>query len=171
MELLLDGLALLITDGPAAAAPPLRQTVSVFVGADISVGEGLRWGWMAMAVTNALWDDDGWRAVLARHLEIIRNVGSLDRLPICLAAMGTAAVWSGDFEAAASVIAEGDAISEATGTRIAPFASMLLGSLQGREAEVTPLIEAIITAMHGRRPGRPARIPLSSMSPCGRCPS
>ena len=56
-----------------------------------------------MAATNALWDDDGWRAILARHLEIGRNVGALDRLPIYLTAMGTAAVWSGDFAAAASV--------------------------------------------------------------------
>jgi DNA-binding CsgD family transcriptional regulator len=144
VELLLDGLALLITDGLAAAAPTLRRAVSIFAGADISVGDGLRWGWMAMAATNALWDDDGQRAVLARHLQIIRSVGALDRLPIYLAAMGSAAVWSGDFAAAASVIAEADAVSEATGTRIAPFAAMLLDSFRGNQAEVTPLIQATI---------------------------
>ena len=144
VELLLDGLALLITDGLAAAAPTLRQAVSIFASEDISVGDGLRWGWMAMAATNALWDDDGWRAVLARHLEIIRNVGALDRLPIYLTAMGTAAVWSGDFAAAASVIAEADAVCEATGTRIAPLPSMLLDALRGREEAATPLMEATI---------------------------
>ncbi len=144
VELLLDGLALLITDGLAAAAPTLRQAVSIFASEDISVGDGLRWGWMAMAATNALWDDDGWRAVLARHLEIIRNVGALDRLPIYLTAMGTAAVWSGDFAAAASVIAEADAVCEATGTRIAPLPSMLLDALRGREEAAIPLMEATI---------------------------
>ncbi|MGH3254395.1 MAG: helix-turn-helix transcriptional regulator [Streptosporangiaceae bacterium] len=149
VELLLDGLALLITDGLAAAAPTLRRAVSIFAGADISVGDGLRWGWMAMAATNALWDDDGQRAVLARHLQIIRSVGALDRLPIYLAAMGSAAVWSGDFAAAASVIAEADAVSEATGTRIAPFAAMLLDSFRGNQAEVTPLIQATIAQAGG----------------------
>ena len=144
VELLLDGLALLITDGLAAAAPMLRQAVSIFASEDISVGDGLRWGWMAMAATNALWDDDGWRAVLARHLEIIRNVGALDRLPIYLTAMGTAAVWSGDFAAAASVIAEADAVCEATGTRIAPLPSMLLDALRGREEAAIPLMEATV---------------------------
>jgi DNA-binding CsgD family transcriptional regulator len=143
-ELLLDGLALLITDGRAAAAPTLRRAISIFASADISIGDGLRWGWMAMAATNAMWDDDGWRAVLARQLQMIRDVGALDRLPIYLAAMGTAAVWSGDFTAAASVIAEAHAVSEATGTRIAPFADMLLDSLRGNQAEATPLIEATI---------------------------
>jgi len=51
MELLLNGLALLITDGRAAAAPPLRRAISIFASADISVGDGLRWGWMAQAAT------------------------------------------------------------------------------------------------------------------------
>ena len=143
-ELLLDGLALLIIDGRAAAAPALQRAISAFASADISVGDGLRWGWMAMAATNAIWDDDGWRAILTLHLGIIRAAGALDRLPIYLAAMGTAAVWSGDFAAAASVIAEAHAVSEATGTRIAPFAAMLLDSYRGNDAEVTPLIEAII---------------------------
>jgi hypothetical protein len=56
--------------------------------------------------------------------------------------MGAAAVWSGDFAAAASVIAEADAVSEATGTRSAPFAAMLLDLLRGNQADVAPLIEA-----------------------------
>jgi hypothetical protein len=58
--------------------------------------------------------------------------------------MGAAAVWSGDFAAAASVIAEADAVSEATGTRSAPFAAMLLDLLRGNQADVAPLIEATI---------------------------
>src|SRR5712691_1975774 len=144
MELLLDGLAVLITDGRAAAAPTLRRAIGIFAGADISIADRLRWGWMAQAATNALWDDDGWRAVLAQQVQIVRDAGELDRLPIYLAAMGTAAVWSGDFAAAASVIAEAHAVSEATGTRIAPFGAMLLAALRGREAEAAPLIGAII---------------------------
>ena len=144
VELLLDGLARLITDGLAAAAPTLKRAIGTFASADISAGDGLRWGWMAMAATNALWDDDGWRAILEEHLKIIRAAGALDRLPIYLAALGTASVWSGDFAEAASVIAEAHAVSEATGTSIAPFAAMLLDSLRGHQAEVTPLIEAVI---------------------------
>ena len=35
VDLLLDGLALLVTDGPAAAAPVLRQASSAFASADI----------------------------------------------------------------------------------------------------------------------------------------
>jgi hypothetical protein len=144
VELLLDGLALLATEGRSAAAPTLRRAIDIFAGADISVGDGLRWGWVTMAAATALWDDDGFRAILTSHLKIIRDAGALDRLPIYLAAAGSAAVWNGDFAAAAALIAEAQAVSEATGAGIAPFAAMLLAGFRGREAEVTPLIEATI---------------------------
>ncbi len=58
--------------------------------------------------------------------------------------MGTTTAWSGDFAAAASVAAEAQAVSEATGTRIAPYGALLLACLRGREAEAAPLIEATI---------------------------
>ena len=47
IDLLLDGLARLVTDGPASAAPFLRQAVDAFAAGDISRDEGLRWGWIA----------------------------------------------------------------------------------------------------------------------------
>jgi DNA-binding CsgD family transcriptional regulator len=145
VDLLLDGLTLLVTDGPAAAAPVLRQGAATFASGDISVEEGLRWGWMAQAACT-LWDDDGWRAILALQVQLARDAGALDQLPVDLGGLGTAVAWSGDFPAAAAVVAETDAVCEATGSRSAPFTAMLLGSLRGNQAEVVPLIEATITA-------------------------
>ena len=144
VDLVLDGLTLLVTDGPTAAAATLRRAASAFAGADISVPEALRWGWLAQAAASAVWDDERWRAMLLRQVQIARDVGALDQLPIDLASLGTDAAWSGDFAAAAALIAETDAVCEATGTRSAPFAAMLLASLRGDQAEVGPLIEATI---------------------------
>jgi len=144
VEMVLDGLALLVCDGPAAAAPMLRQAVTVFAGADITREEGLRWGWLAQAAASALWDDDAWRAMLVRQVRLARGAGALDQLPIDLSALGTAAAWSGDFAAATSLIAEADAVCEATGSRAAPFAAMMIASLRGSQAEAAPLIEATI---------------------------
>ena len=42
---------------------------------------------------------------------------------------------------AAEATAEADAIVEATGTRLAPYAAMLLVALQGREADGLTLLE------------------------------
>jgi DNA-binding CsgD family transcriptional regulator len=88
--------------------------------------------------------------MLVRQVRLARDAGALDQLPIMLGVLGTAVVWSGDFAAAASLIAEADAVCEATGSRAAPFAAMMLASLRGDQAEAAPLIEATIAqAMTG----------------------
>ena len=142
--MVLDALTLLVTDGPVAAAPALRQVARVFASDSISAEEEIRWGWLAQAAASAVWDDVRWRAMLARQVQLARDVGALDQLPIDLGALGTDAAWRGDFAMAAALIAETDAISAATGSRRPPFAAMLLASLRGDQAEAAPLIEATI---------------------------
>jgi AAA ATPase domain len=138
-ELLLDGLALIITDGLAAAAPMLRQATSLFAGNGIPAGDRLRRGWIALAAPLMLWDYDGYRAILARQVELIRSEGALDRLPIGLVSAGLVAAWSGDFELAAALNTESELVCEATGSRIAPYAAFMLACLQGNQAVVAPL--------------------------------
>ena len=53
LDVLLEGLALLITDGLAAAAPTLRQAALAFAGEDVPVEERLRWGWLARAAASS----------------------------------------------------------------------------------------------------------------------
>ncbi len=143
-DLALDGLALLVTEGPAVAAPALQRAASAFASADTSVEEGIRWGWLGQAAASALWDDVRWRAILVRRVHLARDAGALDQLPIDLGSLGMDAAWRGDFAAAAALIAETDAVCAATGARSAPFAAMLMASLRGDQAEAAPLIEVTI---------------------------
>jgi DNA-binding CsgD family transcriptional regulator len=142
--LVLEGLSMLVTDGPAAAAPALRRVAQVYTGLGITAAEELRWGWMAQAAVSVLWDDDTWRAMLGRQVRLARAAGALDQLPVTLGALGTAVAWSGDFAAADSLVAEADAVCAATGSRAAPFTAMLVAALRGSEAEAGPLTEATI---------------------------
>ena len=144
-DLLLDGLAMVVTDGAAAAEPTLRRALRAFNDADMTTAEELRWGWFAQAAASALWDDDAWRAMLVRQVRLAQEAGALDQLPIMLGALGTAVAWSGDFAAAAALDAEAGAVCEVTGSRAAPFTAMMLASLRGRQAEAAPLIEGTIT--------------------------
>ena len=152
-ELLLDGLALLITDGLTAAAPVLRQAVSLFAGDSVSAGDRLRWSFMALVPAALLWDDDGYRAILARQIHLVRSAGALYRLPIDLSTAGVSAVWSGDFELAAALIAEANAICEATGARYPSYIALLLTGLRGSQAEIVPLIDATINAAEAEGQG------------------
>src|SRR5215469_10354557 len=107
----------------------------------------LQFGPMAQGASIALWDEDGQRAILVRQVQLARTVGALDQLPIDLVALAIDDAWRGDFAGAASLIAECDAVCEATGgSNVAPFAAMFLGALRGHEEEVTPLIGATLAA-------------------------
>jgi len=142
LDLLLDGLALLGTEGRGAAAPTLRQAAEAL--ADIPVGDVLRWGW-AIAPTGSIlvWDFEGMLAIAERQVRLVRSAGALAQLPIHLAALGIARVWTGDFAGAESALAESDSVAVATGSRLAPFKWLRLRALQGREAEATALIAAV----------------------------
>jgi hypothetical protein len=53
----------------------------------------LRWGWMATAASNAVWDNDGSRAISARQVQMVRDAGALAQLPLHLSALGLATAW------------------------------------------------------------------------------
>ena len=130
VDLVLDGFALLVTDGPAAAAATLRQAASAFASPDIPEEEILRWGFIATVADEALWDDEGWR-VTVRQVQLARDLGALDQLSFLLNRMAVGTVWSGDFAAAALLIAEAGAVCEATGSRFAPVAATMLAAFRG----------------------------------------
>jgi len=142
-DLLLDGLAVLVTDGRAAAAPMLRRAVRIFAEDEIATEEGLRWGWTAAHAARVLWDLENWQSIVLRQVQSAREAGLLVHLLRYVNALGTSATWCGQFAAAASLVAEAKAIAEATGTRFAPHAAVLLAGWRGSEAEATRLIEVV----------------------------
>jgi DNA-binding CsgD family transcriptional regulator len=144
-DLLLEGLTTLITEGRTAAAPMLRRATNAFAATETSAEDNFRWGWLTTVPSNVLWDDESWHAINSRQLELARDAGALARLPIDLTASAILAAMWGDFAGAEAAIAEAEAVTEATETRIAPFGAMLLAALQGREAEASALIDAAIS--------------------------
>ena len=143
-DLLLDGLATLIIDGLAAAAPMLREAASTFAADESSVEENFRWGWLTTVPSNLLWDEDTWHEINVRQLELAREAGALARLPIDLTAQAILLAWRGELPGATAAIAEADDVTHATNTRIAPYGAMLLAALRGREAEATALIDSTV---------------------------
>ena len=143
-DLLLDALALLVTEGRAAAAPALRRASSAFAAAETPAESSFRWTALAPIPSYVLWDDESWYAINARQLGLARAAGALATLPMALMTRSGIDAWSGEFAKAAEAIAEADAIVEVTGTRLAPYTAMLLGALQGREADVFTLLKTTI---------------------------
>jgi DNA-binding CsgD family transcriptional regulator len=141
-DLLLDGLALVITEGYPAGAPILKQAVSAFRSMDISGEEGLRWGWQACQGAGLLWDHGSWDLLSGRLVKLARDAGALTALPFAATLRAGVHLWAGEFTVAASLVAEVESVIEATGSSVAPSAAVALAAFEGREADAAELIEA-----------------------------
>ena len=142
LDLLLHGVTLLTTGGPAAAAATLQRAANVLTS--IPVEDVLRWGWMATVASTIVWDFDSLHAISARQVRLVRDVGALAQLPIYLNQMGIVSPWMGDFAGTVAVIAETESVAAATGSPIAPYTLLRLLALQGKEAEASAAIASAI---------------------------
>jgi ATP/maltotriose-dependent transcriptional regulator MalT len=143
-DLLLHGFSLAFTDGRSAAAPLLERAARGFAGKHATIEEVLRWGWLATAAAVMVWDYETCVAVGTRGVVLARESGALTVLAVSANVLAQAMVLGGEFGRAASLIAEADSVTEATGTRVAPYGALVLGGLQGREAEAATVIDATI---------------------------
>jgi ATP/maltotriose-dependent transcriptional regulator MalT len=115
--------------------------MSMVAEGEIEPEEALRWGWYAAMAASTLWDLENWQVIGERLVHSARDAGLLVEQHLHLTGLGMVATWRGDFAAAASRIAEVDAIAEATGTRLARYAAVQLAGWRGREAEAAGLME------------------------------
>jgi len=143
LDLLLDGLATLFSDSYEAAVPILRQAEKAFdaPGAEMSASEQVRWKWLATVTSVHLWDDTRWEAISGRHVQLAREMGALAELPLALNQRVYVHLFAGELTAAASLVDEIQAATEATGSGLAPYGAVGLVALRGRQAEAAYLID------------------------------
>src|SRR5580698_4198336 len=153
-DLLLDGLALLVTEGYPAGAPVLRRAVNAFRGADVSREEGLRWLWLACRAALIVWDDDSFDVLSDRQVTLARDAGALIMLPIAFNMRSTAHLYAGEFAPAASLVAQAESVTEATGSSIAPYGAVALAAYRGQEAQAAQLIQTATDDAERRGEGR-----------------
>jgi DNA-binding CsgD family transcriptional regulator len=143
-DLLLDGLAALITQGFAAGAPLLKRAVAAFRGVDVSTEEELRWLWLGCHAAWLVWDYESWDVLSDRLVRVAHEAGALTALRVAYGSRALVHLFAGDFTDAASLVAEAESVTAAMGSsiaRIAPNLALALAALRGREAEAAVLIE------------------------------
>ena len=147
-DLMLDGFAVLITEGQATATPALQRAARAITG--IPAEDVLRWGWMTTNAYAAVFDHEGWLASCTRQVQVVRDAGALAVLPIHLTYLAMATLWTGDFDGTASLIAEINSVAAATGTHFPPYILLRLRALQGREGEASAAIASAIEQFGGQ---------------------
>ena len=141
-DLLLDGLAVLLTGGYPAGIPILKRALSAFHRRSVTREEEIRWLEFACHTAVDLWDDEAWEAVSTRHVQLTRDAGALSELPIALTSRIAVHLNAGELGAAMSLVEEVQTVTEATGSQIVPYGAVGLAAWQGREAQATELFEA-----------------------------
>jgi DNA-binding CsgD family transcriptional regulator len=142
IDLLLDGLATRFTGGYSAGVPPVRKALDAFCRVDGLTTRDVRWLWLACRLAQDLWDDELWQVLATRGVRFARETGALGVLPIAATYRASLHVHAGAFDAAASLIAEADAITHATDMAPLKYASLMLAAWRGDEADGLELIEA-----------------------------
>jgi DNA-binding CsgD family transcriptional regulator len=136
-DLFLEGLATVVTDGRRAAAASLRTAVDAFVGDEVSESEFLQWGHVATSAACMLWDWRSWDILSAKHVELGRVSAALAPLSIALNGRGVFTAWCGDPEATTALVAEYDAVNDATGIGWYSACGLLQAAYQGGPEALT----------------------------------
>ncbi len=153
-DLLLDGLALLVTQGYAAGTPVLMRALLAFRNQDISAEEGLSWLWLAERAAMAVWDDETWHVLASQHVKLARDAGALSELPLAVRSRILLHAHVGELAEGAALIAEAQVVADATGSQLAPYGATGVAAWRGHEAEATELIQANMDGVTSRGEGR-----------------
>jgi tetratricopeptide (TPR) repeat protein len=97
--------------------------------------------WLACRTAGDLWGDETWDALATRHVPLARETGALTLLRLALSQRIAAHTFAGEMAAAASLIQDLHAVTEATRSEVRPYAELLL-AVWSREEEAHELIEA-----------------------------
>ena len=140
-DLLLDGLARLVVEGPATGTAALRPALDAFRGPSVAPEEQLRWAWLAGRAAAIVWDYDTWDALTARQVQVAREAGALAVLPLAFSTRAGVHLFAGELSAAAALVEQVEAVADATDTRPARYTAVAVAAFRGREDEGRQLIE------------------------------
>jgi DNA-binding CsgD family transcriptional regulator len=151
-EALLDALVTRFSEGYAASVAPLSQALRAFCEPDAG-GADQRWLWLACRLAQDLWDDELWQELATRGVRVARDTGALTLLPNMANHLAAFDVHAGDFTAAAALIEEVDAITQATGIPPLKYSALLLAASRGDREHVRAMWDFHETGVLARGEG------------------
>jgi DNA-binding CsgD family transcriptional regulator len=152
-DLLLDGLALTITEGYATGAPILKRALAAGDGETNSITAQVSWLWLASQAATHVWDYDRWHDLASRQVGLARQSGALSTLPTALVSRIGLHLLAGELSEAAGLIEEAAAVTEANGRHLALYSALPLAAWRGNEADVSRLIETTTSEVVARGGG------------------
>jgi DNA-binding CsgD family transcriptional regulator len=148
VDLLLEGCARnfvadSFTEGYAAGMPFLRRALADF-GEGVPADQALRWLLLAYGLSGYTWDDVRVQSLGSRWVRLVRDAGALSDLHIALTGQILTHVFEGELAAAAGVLEELRAATEAAQTNVFPHGPMALAAYRGDRELAAGLIHTAI---------------------------
>jgi DNA-binding CsgD family transcriptional regulator len=152
-DILLDGLAVRFTDGYIAGAPILKRALCALADQEVHGDQGVRWLSLALRTAADLFDEEMWRRLVNRQVQLAHDTGALSVMPLALVNLAHLRIFAGEFDAAEALMDEADAITDATGNaRLANSLTFLLAAYQD-ELGATMLIQSELREASARGDG------------------
>ncbi|WP_217140796.1 LuxR family transcriptional regulator [Streptomyces sp. AC627_RSS907] len=143
-DLLLTGLARVITEDYSVGVPLIREAVAAFRKEGHSREDGLGWLPLVCRMAHNTWDFASWSELSARLVDLARGSGALAVLPSALLLRLSNLVFAGDLRGADSLAVEANAIAEGTGSSFfAHYGALVVEPYKGRESTTRQAIEAV----------------------------
>jgi DNA-binding CsgD family transcriptional regulator len=113
----------------------------------------LRYAFLASYAAQATWDEEGYRSLPTRQIQLARDAGALSVLPLTITMRIGAYLHAGALGSAASLLEELNDVAEATGAEVPPYGALALAAWQGRETPFAALMESSMKAVLARGEG------------------
>jgi DNA-binding CsgD family transcriptional regulator len=159
VDVVLDALAVRVTDGYAAAASALEHALETVLALKVPAGDPGRWLWLTGAratglIALDLWDADAWHELASRQVQVARESGALVQLQFALNFLARVQLDSGQLTDTSVLLEEERVIAQATASSAVGYEEMLLAAWRGQESRATELIEGMVQAASARGLGR-----------------
>jgi DNA-binding CsgD family transcriptional regulator len=152
-DFLLDGLTTHYNHSFAAGVPMIRKSLARF-GDGMTPEEELHWLWLTcVAGAFRVWDDARWDTLSARYVQLARDTGSLGELPLALTLRCYVHLFAGELSTAETLIQELQAVQDATGIGLAPYAALGHAAFRGEDSRALALVEATMKDVTKRGEG------------------
>jgi DNA-binding CsgD family transcriptional regulator/tetratricopeptide (TPR) repeat protein len=159
VDIVLDALAVRLTEGYEASAPALEQALETVLALKAPAQDLGRWLWLTgMRATGLialeLWDADACHQLASRQVQVARDSGALVQLQFALNFFARSQVSSGELADAAVLVEEERVIAETAGNLAVGYNAMVIAAWRGQESLASELIERMGQAASERGLGR-----------------
>jgi len=158
-DIVLEALALRLTEGYAAAAQALEQALQTVLALKHPARDLGGWLWLTGRratglIALDLWDADAWNELASRQVQVARDSGAIVQLQFALNFLAESQLASGELSTAAVLLEEERVIAQAMGNPAVGYQDMMLAAWRGQELLASQLIERMVQAASARGLGR-----------------